>query len=91
MTVQPKRGPAAWSGPARWALASFLLAASLVIVVWAVVTDAPAVRMLVRLYQDKYFMRDSVAAWGWMAPLVFICWKRTQQLALSSTLPSRSQ
>jgi uncharacterized membrane protein YdjX (TVP38/TMEM64 family) len=72
VTVHRKRGPAAWSGPARWAVASFLLAASLIIVVWLVVTDAPLVRHLVRLYQDKYFMRDSVAAWGWMAPLIFI-------------------
>jgi uncharacterized membrane protein YdjX (TVP38/TMEM64 family) len=72
VTVQPKRGPAGWSGPARWALASFLLAAVLLLVVWAVVTDAPTIRTLVRLYQDKYYMRDSVAAWGWMAPLVFI-------------------
>jgi uncharacterized membrane protein YdjX (TVP38/TMEM64 family) len=53
-------------------VASFLLAASLIIVVWLVVIDAPVVRWLVRLYQDKYFMRDSVAAWGWMAPLVFV-------------------
>ena len=67
-----KRGPTSWSGPARWALASLLLAAALVFVVWLVVTDSPAIRVLVRLYRDKYFMRDSVAAWGWMAPLVFI-------------------
>ncbi len=72
MTAHLKRGPAAWSGPARWALASFLLAAALIIVVWLVVSDAPVVRFLVRLYRDKYFMRDSVAAWGWLAPLVFI-------------------
>ena len=34
--------------------------------------DAPVVRFLVRLYRDKYFLRDTVAAWGWLAPLVFI-------------------
>jgi uncharacterized membrane protein YdjX (TVP38/TMEM64 family) len=67
-----KRGPASWSGPARWALASLLLAAALIFVVWLVVTDSPAIRIFVRLYRDKHFMRDSVAAWGWMAPLVFI-------------------
>jgi uncharacterized membrane protein YdjX (TVP38/TMEM64 family) len=72
VTGHAKRGPASWSGPARWALASLLLAAALVFVVWLVVTDSPAIRVLVRLYRDKYFMRDSVAAWGWMAPLVFI-------------------
>jgi uncharacterized membrane protein YdjX (TVP38/TMEM64 family) len=72
VTAHTKRGPAAWSGPARWALASFLLAAALILVVWLVVSDAPVVHFLVRLYRDKYFMRDSVAAWGWLAPLVFV-------------------
>jgi uncharacterized membrane protein YdjX (TVP38/TMEM64 family) len=72
VTGHAKRGPASWSGRARWALASLLLAAALIFVVWLVVTDSPAIRILVRLYRDKYFMRDTVAAWGWMAPLVFI-------------------
>ena len=56
----------------RWALAAGLLAAGLMIVVWLVVTDAPVVRFVVRLYRDKYFLRDTVASWGWMAPLVFV-------------------
>jgi uncharacterized membrane protein YdjX (TVP38/TMEM64 family) len=72
VSVRAKRGPAAWSGPARWVLASLLLAIALGATVWLIFTDAPVVRMIVRLYQDKYFLRDSVAAWGWMAPLVFI-------------------
>jgi uncharacterized membrane protein YdjX (TVP38/TMEM64 family) len=72
VTVHAKRGPASWSGPARWALASLLLATVLGIVIWLVVTDSPMIRMVVRLYQDKYYLRDTVAAWGWMAPLVFI-------------------
>ena len=72
VTGQRKRGPASWSGPARWATASILLAGALVLVVWIVMTDQPLVRFLVRLYQDKYFLRDTVAAWGWAAPLVFI-------------------
>jgi uncharacterized membrane protein YdjX (TVP38/TMEM64 family) len=57
---------------ARWALAAAVLAACLAIVVWLVVMDAPIVRFVVRLYRDKYFLRDTVLAWGWMAPLVFI-------------------
>lgn len=72
VTVHAKRGPAAWSGPARWALASLLLAILLGLVIWLVVTDSPTIHVVVRLYHDKYFLRDSVVAWGWMAPLVFI-------------------
>jgi uncharacterized membrane protein YdjX (TVP38/TMEM64 family) len=72
VTGQVKRGPTSWSGPTRWALASLLLAAALIFVLWLVVTDSPAIRIFVRLYRDKHFMRESVAAWGWMAPLVFI-------------------
>lgn len=72
MTRHFKRGPVAWSGPTRWALASMLLAAALVLVVWLVVTDAPIVKTVVRLYKDKYFLKETVRAWGWMAPLVFV-------------------
>ena len=67
-----KRGPVAWSATTRWAAASILLSGALIFVVWLVVTDAPVVRFTVRLYQDKYFLRDTVASWGWAAPLVFI-------------------
>ena len=56
----------------RWALVTLVLATTLAVVVWLVVADAPVVRFLVRLYRDKYFLRDTVAAWGWMAPLVFV-------------------
>lgn len=28
--------------------------------------------MIVRMYSDKHFLKESVASWGWMAPLVFI-------------------
>jgi uncharacterized membrane protein YdjX (TVP38/TMEM64 family) len=72
VTVHLKRGPVAWSGPARWVLASALLAIALGLVIWLVVTDSPILHVVVRLYHDKYFLRDSVVAWGWMAPLVFI-------------------
>jgi uncharacterized membrane protein YdjX (TVP38/TMEM64 family) len=67
-----KRGPATWSDTKRWAVASISLAALLIIVIWLVVTDAPMVRFLVRLYQDKHFLKETVRSWGWMAPLVFI-------------------
>jgi uncharacterized membrane protein YdjX (TVP38/TMEM64 family) len=57
---------------ARWALVAAILAAALALVIWLVVMDAPVVRFVIRLYRDKYFLRDTVAAWGWMAPVVFI-------------------
>jgi uncharacterized membrane protein YdjX (TVP38/TMEM64 family) len=69
---QAKRGPTTWSDTKRWAIASILLAICLVLVVWLVVTDAPLVRFLVRLYQDKHFLKETVRSWGLMAPVVFV-------------------
>lgn len=60
------------SDATRWAIASLVLAVLLAIVLWLVLTDAPLIRFVLRLYRDKYFLRDIVAAWGWMAPLVFM-------------------
>lgn len=42
------------------------------VVGWLVVSDAPLVRMIVRMYSDKHYLKQLVASWGWMAPLVFI-------------------
>ena len=56
----------------RWLLVAAFLSACLMFVIWLVVTDAPIVRFVVRLYRDKYFLRDTVASWGWMAPAVFV-------------------
>lgn len=57
---------------ARWALASIILAGMLIGVVWLVVTDSPIVAFLVRLYRDKQFLKEIVASWGWLAPVVFV-------------------
>jgi uncharacterized membrane protein YdjX (TVP38/TMEM64 family) len=57
---------------ARWGLVVGVLAGCLALVIWLVVIDAPIISFIVRLYRDKYFLRDTVAAWGWMAPVVFI-------------------
>ena len=56
----------------RWILVVGILAGTLALVIWLVMADAPIVRFVIRLYRDKYFLRDTVAAWGWMAPVVFI-------------------
>lgn len=51
---------------------SAVLAALLMLVIWLVWHDAPLLRFLVRLYRDKSFLGETVASWGWMAPVVFI-------------------
>jgi uncharacterized membrane protein YdjX (TVP38/TMEM64 family) len=57
---------------ARWALVTAVLLALLAVVIWLVAADAPIIRFIVRLYQDKKFLKETVRSWGWMAPLVFI-------------------
>jgi uncharacterized membrane protein YdjX (TVP38/TMEM64 family) len=60
------------SDRARWALLVLLLGSLLTLVTWLVVTDSPIVRTIVRMYSDKYYLKQLVASWGWMAPPVFI-------------------
>ena len=57
---------------ARWAIVTAVLLALLAIIIWLVAADAAIVRFVVRLYQDKKFLKETVRSWGWMAPLVFI-------------------
>jgi uncharacterized membrane protein YdjX (TVP38/TMEM64 family) len=56
----------------RWAILAAVLAGCLALVIWLVYIDHPLITFTVRLYRDKYFLRDTVAAWGWMAPVVFM-------------------
>lgn len=56
----------------RWAILSTALFALLLLIVWLVIVDAPVIRFGVRLYQDKNFLKEIVASYGLMAPLVFI-------------------
>jgi len=56
----------------RWAVVVGILAGALLLLTWLVVIDAPIIRFTIRLYRDKYFLRDTVASWGWMAPVVFV-------------------
>jgi uncharacterized membrane protein YdjX (TVP38/TMEM64 family) len=56
----------------RWALGLAVLASLLGLVVWLVVIDAPIVHFSVRLYRDNAFLKETVASWGWAAPLIFI-------------------
>jgi uncharacterized membrane protein YdjX (TVP38/TMEM64 family) len=63
---------------ARWALVVGVLAGCLALVIWLVVIDAPIIAFILRLYRDKYFLRDTVAAWGWLAPVVFVALQSLQ-------------
>src|SRR5574341_1287773 len=56
----------------RVAVITGVLFALLAVIVWLVVTEAPIIRWLVRLYSDKRFLKQTVRAWGWMAPIVFM-------------------
>jgi uncharacterized membrane protein YdjX (TVP38/TMEM64 family) len=81
VTAEP-RSPRTFNGAARWALISAVLAALLALVIWLVVIDAPIVRVLVRLYRDTQFLKETVAAWGWAAPVIFIA-IQTAQVVIS--------
>src|SRR2546426_8633538 len=57
---------------ARWAIVTGALFATLALVIWLVTTESPFIHWMIRLYQDKHFLKETVRSWGWMAPLVFI-------------------
>jgi uncharacterized membrane protein YdjX (TVP38/TMEM64 family) len=71
-SVTEAKRPRRMGDAMRWAIASVVLAVILGFVLWLVITDAPSVRFVIRLYQDKHFLKQTVRSWGWMAPLVFI-------------------
>ena len=72
MTPPEPSRPRGLSLTARLALLSFLLAVLLVLLIRLVVTDAPSLHVLVRLYHDKQFLKETVVSWGWLAPVVFV-------------------
>jgi len=45
---------------------------------WLVLTEAPAYQFLVRLYSDKHFLKETLHAWGILAPLIFIALQALQ-------------
>jgi uncharacterized membrane protein YdjX (TVP38/TMEM64 family) len=56
----------------RWGLGIAGLAAAGGALAWLVITGAPIVRFTERLYGDNVFLKETVAAWGWAAPIVFV-------------------
>jgi len=56
----------------QWAMAGLIAAALIGYGTWLVWTDAPAYRFLVRLYQDKSFLKHTLREWGILAPVIFM-------------------
>ena len=62
----------------RWGFAGGITALIVGYCIWLVATDAPAYQFLVRLYSDKHFLKQTLRAWGILAPLVFIALQALQ-------------
>jgi uncharacterized membrane protein YdjX (TVP38/TMEM64 family) len=60
------------TGPLRWIIASVLIALTVGYGAWLVYVDAPAYRLLVRLYVDKHFLKETLREWGILAPVLFM-------------------
>ena len=56
----------------RWGVGSVIAAALIGYGIWLVWSDAPAYQFLVRLYQDKRFLKHTLREWGVLAPVIFI-------------------
>jgi SNARE associated Golgi protein len=64
----------------RWVIIGVGIAAAAVVAycVWLVLSDAPAYRLLVRLYGDRYFLKQTLRQWGILAPVIFIALQALQ-------------
>src|SRR5262249_10352871 len=56
----------------QWAMAGLIAAAFIGYGTWLVWTDTPAYQFLVRLYQDKHFLKHTLREWGILAPVIFM-------------------
>jgi len=56
----------------RWAIGLTLLVILLGFTIWRVAFDSPTYLFLLRLYKDPVFLRETLQAWGWFAPAVFV-------------------
>ena len=45
---------------------------------WLIATDAPSYRFVVRLFEDRLFLKQVLREWGVLAPLVFIALQALQ-------------
>jgi len=55
-----------------WIIGGAIIATLVASCGWLVLTDAPAYQFLVRLYVDKRFLKQTLRAWGVLAPVIFI-------------------
>lgn len=56
----------------RWLLVILALGLVAAGLAWLAISDAPVARLLVRLYKDKQFLKDTLREWGVLAPVVFM-------------------
>lgn len=60
------------SNKLRWAIGLGLAAVLLAFTIWRVVLGSPESLFHFRLFTDRDYLRDTLQAWGWRAPVVFI-------------------
>ncbi len=60
------------SSKQRWIAGVSVTAAVVAAGVWLIVADTPASRFVLRLYQDKEFLRETLKNWGVLAPFAFM-------------------
>lgn len=60
------------SNKTKWALVLSGIGLLVAFAIYEVASGAPAWRYLLRLYQDKHFLKATVKSWGWLGPLVFM-------------------
>ena len=63
---------------AGWIIGTMISVTLVVYCGWLVLTEAPAYQFLVRLYSDKHFLKETLHAWGILAPLIFIALQALQ-------------
>ena len=55
-----------------WTIVLLLLGLLSAVGAYLILSDSTAWRLVVRLYQDKHFLKETVRSWGWMGPFMFM-------------------
>lgn len=61
-----------------WGIGFFIAGLLLAYAVWLVATDAPSYRFVLRLFNDRVFLKRFLREWSVLAPFVFICLQALQ-------------